>query len=82
MGYILVHLPLDKMAANLADDIFNRILLNENVWISIKISLEFVPKGLTDNKPALVQVMAWRPTGDKPLPEPMLTQSIDTYMRH
>ena len=73
---------LDKMAANLADDIFNRILLNENVWILIKISLKFVPKGLIDNKPALVQVMAWRRTGDKPLPEPFLTQSIDTYMQH
>ena len=70
------------MVANLADDIFNRILLNENVWILIKISLKFVPKGLIDNKPALVQVMAWRRTGDKPLPEPFLTQSIDTYMQH
>ena len=27
-----------------------------------------------DNKSVLVQVMAWRQTGDKPLPEPMLTQ--------
>ena len=45
----LTHLPLDKMAANLTDDIFNRILFNENVWISIKISLKFVPKGPIDN---------------------------------
>ena len=35
-----------------------------------------------DNKSALVQVMAWRRTGDKPLPEPILTQFIDAYMRH
>ena len=70
------------MAANLADGIFNRIFLNENVWTSIKISLKYVPKGSVDNKPALFQVMAWRRTGDKPLPEPMLTQFIDTYMRH
>ena len=33
-------------------------------------------------KSALVQVMAWRRTGDKPLPKPMLTQLADTYMRH
>ena len=26
--------------------------------------------------------MAWRRTGDKPLPGPMMTQSIDAYMRH
>ena len=25
--------------------------------------------------------MAWRRTGDKPLPEPMLTQLTDAYMR-
>ena len=37
------HLPLDKIAAILADDIFKCIFLNENVWISIKISLKFVP---------------------------------------
>ena len=43
------------MAAILANDIFNRIFLNENVWISIKISLKFVPKGPVDNKPALTK---------------------------
>ena len=61
------------MVAILAEDIFNRIFLNENVWIAIKISLKFVPKDAIENKPALVQVMAWRQTGDKPLPEAMLT---------
>ena len=35
-----------------------------------------------DDKSALVQVMALRQTGDKPLPEPMLTQLADAYMRH
>ena len=32
------------MATVLADDTFKRIFLNENVKISIKISLKFVPK--------------------------------------
>ena len=50
-----------------ADDTFKRIFLNENVEISIKISLKFVPKGPINNIPALVQVMAWRRPGDKPL---------------
>ena len=36
------------------DDIFKWIFLNENVWISIKISLKFVLKGLINNIPALV----------------------------
>ena len=50
--------------------------------VLIRISLKFVPKGPIDNKSALVQVMAWRRTGDKPLPEPILTQFTDAYMRH
>ena len=76
--YELTHLPLDKMAATFADDIFKHIFLNENVKISILISLKFVPKGPIDNKSALVQVMAWCWTGDKSLPDPMLTQFTDT----
>ena len=74
--------PLDKMAAILADDIFNCIFLSENDRIPIRISLKYVPRSPIDNKAALVQVMAWRRTGDKPLPEPMMTQFIDAYMRH
>ena len=70
------------MAAILADDIFKCIFLNENVRILIKISLKFVPKDPIDNKSALVQVMAWRRIGDQPLPEPMLTQFTNEYMRH
>ena len=36
------------------DDIFKGIFLNENVLISIKISLKVVPKGPINNIPALV----------------------------
>ena len=59
-----------------ADDIFKPIFLNENVRISIKISLKFVPKGPINNIPALVQIMAWRRSGDKPLSEPMLVRLL------
>ena len=47
-------------------DIFKNIFLNENVRISIKISLKFAPKGSINNIPALVQMMAWRRPGDRP----------------
>ena len=77
----LSHLPMNKMAAILADDTFKCIFLNENDGISIKISLKFVLGSPIDNKPALVQVMAWRRTGDEPLPELMLTLFTDAYMR-
>ena len=59
-----------------ADDTFKRIFLNENVRISIKISLKFVPKGPINNNPALVQIMAWRLPGDKPLSEPMMVRLL------
>ena len=36
------------------DDIFKRIFSNENAWISLKISLKFVPKVPINNIPALV----------------------------
>ena len=85
MGVVLVkftHLPLDKMAAILADDILKWIFLNENGRILIQISLKFVPRSPVGNKPALVQVMAWRQPGDKPLPGPLLIQFIDEYIGH
>ena len=65
-----------------ADDIFKCIFLNENVSIAIKISLKFVPKGPINNIPSLVQIMAWRRPGDKPLSEPNDGQFTDAYMRH
>ena len=59
---------------HLADDTCKNIFLNENVRISIKISLKFVPKGPINNIPALVQIMAWRLPGGKPLSEPMMVR--------
>ena len=59
-----------------ADDIFKCIFLNENVWISLKISLKFVPTVQINNIPALVLIMAWRRPGDKPLSEPMMVISL------
>ena len=59
-----------------ADDTFKRIFMNENVRISINISLKFVPKGLINNIPALVQIMAWRRPGVRPLSEPMMVNSL------
>ena len=59
-----------------ADDTFIRIFMNENVRISIKVSLKFVPNGQINNIPSLVQIMAWRRSGDKPLSEPMMVSLL------
>ena len=57
-----------------ADDICKCIFLNGNVWVPIKISLKFIPRGPINNIPTLVQIMAWRRPGDKPLSEPMMVR--------
>ena len=57
-----------------AGDIFKWVLLNENIWLSIKISLKFVPMGLINNIPALVPIMAWCRPGGKPLSEPIMVR--------
>ena len=69
----LTHWGQDKMAAIFQAAFSNASSWIKNVWISIKISLQFVPKGPINNIPGLVQIMAWRRTGDKPLSEAMLT---------
>ena len=55
-----------------SDDSF----LNKNVWISIKIPLKFVLLCLINNIAALVQIMTWRRSGDKPLSEPMMVSLL------
>ena len=75
-------LRLSQNGHHFANDIFKCIFLNENVWISIKISPKFIHKGPIDNIPGLVQRMAWRRPGDKPLSEPMMVWFTDAYMRH
>ena len=60
------------------NDIFKCIFLNENAQISLKKSLKFVPKVWINNIPALVQIMAWRRSGDKPLSEP----TVFSFLTH
>ena len=55
-----------------ADDLLKCNFFNENVWILIEVSLKCVPKGPINNNPALVQIMAWHRSGDKPLSEWMM----------
>ena len=54
------------------DVILKLIFLNENARISIKTSRKFVPRDQVNNISALVQIMAWRRSGDQPLSEPMM----------
>ena len=62
-------LRLRQKGRHFPDDIFKCIFLNENVWISIKISQKFVLKGPINNIPTLVQ-------GAKPFSEPILVNLL------
>ena len=75
----LRHWERHKNGRHFTDDIFKRIFFNENVWIWIKVSLQFVPMSPINNIPALVQIMAWHRPGDKPWSEPMLV-SLPTHI--
>ena len=69
----------EQNGCHFPDDIFKCIFM---FCVSIQISRKFLPSGPINNKSALVHVMAWCQTGNKPLPEPILTQFTDAYMRH
>ena len=62
---------------NFADHIFKCIFWNKSYFILNLISLKFVPRGPISNDPALVQIVAWRQTGDKPLSETKMAPGTD-----
>ena len=68
--------PPGQNGYHFTDNLFKLIFVNENVRISIWISLKFVPKGPIDNKSALVKVMAWCWTGGEPLPDQYCPSSL------
>ena len=89
--FILIHISLKNVpngpvdinslrprqnGRHFAYNIFKCIFLNENLLILIKISLKFVLKGQLNNIPALVQIVAWRRPGDKPLSETMMVSLL------
>ena len=66
------HIEAETKWPPFPDDVFRCIFLNENIYISIKISLKFVRKCPINNVPALVLIMAWR----WPLYEPMMVSVL------
>ena len=82
--------PRDKMATISQTTFSSAFSRMKKICILIRNSLKLVPTGPIDNKSVLVQVMAWRRTGDKLLHEPIpnniiwhcLNQCWSSYMRH
>ena len=63
----------NKLLSFCRQQFLKAFFLNENYYILIPNSINFVPKGTLINKSTLDQVMVWHRTGDKPLPDSMLT---------
>ena len=72
MGSFILQIEAETNGRYFSADIFKSIFFDENVWISIKITLKFVSRGPINNIPALFQIMAWHRPCDKPLPETMM----------
>ena len=70
----LTHRDRDKNAAISQTPLSKALFLNENVKISIGISLKCFPKVRINNITPLVQIMPWRRPGDKPLSDPMMAR--------
>ena len=70
------------MADIFADNIFRWMFLNDNFWVSSKISLKYVPYGLIDKWPSLVQIMVCRRIGDIIYLNQWWLMFADAYMRH
>ena len=68
----LTHWAPRRNEQHFADDSFKRNFFNANVWISIDVSLRFVPMGSINTILARVQIMVWRRPGDESLSEPMM----------
>ena len=66
-------LRLRQNGHHFPDDTFKCNSLNANVLISIK---NFIPDGPIKDIAALVQIMAWRRPGNKPLSEPIMVNLL------
>ena len=78
----LTYLPLDKMAA-ISQMIFSYAFSWMQSFVFwLKFNWTLFPKGLVNNIPVLVQIMAWHRIGNRLLSEPMLTRFTDINMQH
>ena len=55
---------------------FQMHFFNENVWISLRISLKFVPEVQINSIQTMKQIMAWCRLGAKPLSDPMVVSLL------
>ena len=64
---------------SLSDDILKLIFFNESICFVILISLKIIPTCEINNKPILLQIMAWRWFNNEPLSDTMMTYFTYAY---
>ena len=82
IAWSFLHIEAGGNGRHFPDVIFKCIFCSQNVYVSITISLNFVPMISVNNIPVFVHIMAWCRPGDKPLSEPMMVLFTDAFMRH
>ena len=70
--YYTWHIEAETKWPSISQWQFQMHFLEWNYINLIKTSLKLVARGPINNIPAMVQVMDWRRSGDKPLSEPMM----------
>ena len=70
----LTHWGRDKLATISQTTISNAFSWMKMLGFRLKFHWSFFPKGRINNIPLLVQIMAWRRPGDKPLSEPTMVR--------
>ena len=65
----------EQNGCQFTDEIFKCVFLKKRLVFWLRFHWSLFLMGSNDKMSALDQVMAWRQTGHKPRPEPMMTQS-------
>ena len=74
--YHRTHWGRDKRATVSQTTLSNAFSWMKMLEFRFKILLKHVPKGPINNNPALVQMLGWRRSGDRPLSEPMIVSLL------
>ena len=72
--------PLRQNWCPFTDGILELIFLYDNCWILVSTQEKCLPEGPINNKPVLVQTIAWHWIGDRPMSEPIMVEVADQCM--
>ena len=81
IGRILTHCIREKIGHPLEANVPICIIVWTLLCFGSNVT-EFFPRGHVNNKPALIQIMSWHRTGNRPFSEPIVAWFVDAYIPH